>query len=250
MHWIKEAVRFEGRTSPHSFKWYRPKVTPIDPDVYLQRIQQLYSWPPGNPRIFLGPADPQEIKRIETITGMPVCKRIDVAFQQNKENPNLSPADYTFQLPEYKVWEDAEMQSIWPEFKMAADTVVQAWQETQGQCPIYVHCVGGVNRSAAVLAAALTRITGNPLRDVLQDIKTGRGSISPMDPYFAMAAKYSPSDSEVWKQQVWQELDTTGKENVEDDWTMVAQVGNWLTKLVNFSERNLRSLFVTENSNC
>ncbi len=230
MNWLKKAVKFRGRTSPKSIQWYRPpggfpKIDPRDP---RSDPTNLYAWPPDNPRIFLGPADSTRIKEVESITGQPVCRRIDVAFHENTEIPGTAPASSKYTLPEHENWSDPEIQQVWPEFKSAADDIVKTFQTTN--CPIYVHCKAGINRSAAVLAAALTRITGQTLQQILMEMKSQRFIISPHDSYFAMAAMYSPSDSPEWKQQVWSDLDVTGKEKERDDWSKVSST-NWLQKI-------------------
>ncbi|KKN50719.1 hypothetical protein LCGC14_0629800 [marine sediment metagenome] len=199
MSWLVEAVRFEGSHGGSSSQYYDV------PDTHT--FDQLYSWPQKNPVVFLGGNDKGDVEQVKAISGSFPCIRINVAAQEPQFSYNLPPADISFTLPEFPTWDLQTYERTKNEFNKAVQTTVKAIQHSTPECPLYIHCVAGINRSASVLAAALTEISGQPLINILRDMKTRRSIVSPHDAYFMMATDYSPADSPEWKANVQRELD-------------------------------------------
>lgn len=80
------------------------------------------------------------------------------------------------------------------EFDAAVNAVCKAHKDGQNTL---VHCVGGRSRSAAVIVAAATRITGRPLCDVYDELlrkHDGPGYGARIHPYLAMLLLFSGDD--------------------------------------------------------
>jgi len=145
---------------------------------------------PHFPHVFLG--GEQELDEAEEKAGQPMCKIVDCRDlpEIDAENPSW---DYGFYAT-VKAKFDKKV-------KQLAGTIQSA------DCPIYVHCAMGANRSVSVLAAAISLLTNQPIDTILSDMKQSRMVVNPQDPYYLMALEESPAESPEFKERRYLELD-------------------------------------------
>jgi len=207
MNWLQKVAAFLGtpRLTPGR---YTPQFSVHDEtsltDIYRSRD---FPW------VFLGSADLDDLVTVERITGKPICFRFDLT---DKDTSKLPAPSVKVPFHEPKVWSNDFYNQTQQLFNQTADRLVSVIRARR--CPIYVHCSGGINRSVSILAAALTKLTNRSLNDILREMKSYRGVISPDDPYYLLALEYSPNDSVYDKQLIHRELETP------DDETQSAQV--------------------------
>lgn len=155
------------------------------------------------PHVFLGAGfDTTDIRKAEEMAGAKVCARIDVTSAEAPDD--MPPHSIKTPLPEYHTWSEEQYNATQLEFNRTADQLCQVIMSTQ--CPVFVHCSAGINRSVSILSAAISKLTNRPLDDVLNEIKSQRFNVSPHDAYYLMALEYSPADDE-HKSQVRQQID-------------------------------------------
>lgn len=140
------------------------------------------------PHVFLGGED--DLQEAEQMAGQPICKVVDCR--------DLPEIDQT-------AWDYPEFLMVQRDFDAKVKDLIQKISNTS--CPIFVHCALGANRSVAVLASALTQLTGKSVNQVLSEMKQVRAFVGPQDPYYLMALQQSPSETPEFKQQVFDELD-------------------------------------------
>ena len=156
------------------------QLPPLTKDQFLDTYNEILHYGPSSnvykPNdifecVFLGGAD--DIQRASEISGGFAPENIiDVRS-----------------LPELPTWNSEDFVNIGPSFQSFADIVLN--KLTSGECPIYVHCAVGANRSASVLAAVLSRITSRPLLDVISEMKEQRSDVAPDTAYYLLAYMYS-----------------------------------------------------------
>lgn len=193
MSWLKRAARYQGKASPFMRQYYMPARPGMPENVYQC---------PEAPWVFLGSADPADIQRAELMAGRPICLRVDLT---DKNIPLPGPS-IKIPLPELRVWDEQSYESVQQEFNRAASRLALIIQSRQ--CPIYVHCTMGMNRSVSVLSSALTQITGRPLFDIMKAMKAQRGIIGPHDAYLMMALDFSRNEQDMQRrEEVRQQID-------------------------------------------
>jgi len=198
---LSRSAAFSGHTTPEYAQHYAPED--MDFDIY-QSIDF--------PHVFLGGAESDEIAEAEKRAGEKICKRIDVA---DLETQHLPEADISTHFPERRMWTNDEYEETKIRFNAAADKLADMIVNID--CPIYIHCRVGANRSVSILAAALTKLTGRKLFDVLREIKAQRMIAAPHDAYFMMATEYSYGDTSKWKTQVHNDLNRTPEETEQEN---------------------------------
>lgn len=167
MGWFnKISTSFLGAPSLRGLKLYNPEKMESLDNVYRSK---------DFPHVYLGGAE--DLERVKELAGS-VCSVIDVS--QN--------------LPEYKTWDDESRERIKPIFDSLVNQVAN--EITSKTCPIFVHCQVGMNRSAAVLASAISDLTGRHVFDVLKEMKSQRGVISPHDIYLYLASLHSSPEEQ------------------------------------------------------
>lgn len=142
-------------------------------------------------------------KEVEALAGQPICSTVDC-----RELPEIENS------PGKRSWDFATFTTVQLDFDSVVNDLVQ--KITNIDCPIFVYCVNGANRSASVLAAALAQLTKKPLNQVLSEMKQARAYVSPSDPYYLMALQQSPTDTSEFKQQTFDELDYSWKHDWPD----------------------------------
>lgn len=142
------------------------------------------------PHVFLGGAN--DINDAEKKAGQSMCKIVDCRDlpEIDAENPSWDFGFYT---------------TVKAKFDQKVEHVVSLIQSTK--CPIFVHCAAGINRSVAVLAAALSLLTNKSIDTILADMKNSRMVVAPQDPYYLMALETSPSEAPGSTQRRFLELD-------------------------------------------
>lgn len=139
------------------------------------------------PYVFLGGED--DLEEAESKAGQPMCKIVDC-----RDLPEIGES-----------WDYGTFLTVQQAFDSKVNDLIQ--KITSTDCPIFVHCAVGANRSVSVLAAALTQLTGKPLNQVLSEMKEVRHFVAPQDPYYLMALQQSPSETSQFKQRRFDELD-------------------------------------------
>lgn len=190
--WLQKICAYRGESTSRGLQFYQPEISGPITSVY-QSVDF--------PNVFLGSSDPEDIKEAEQLAGQKICFRFDVAAVQNQHLPR---ADFETYLPEYSIWGEEEQQKTQPKFNQAIETLAHIIATRK--CPIYVHCAAGINRSASVLAGAISKLTGRSVQNILKEIKSRRGIVSPHDSYLYMLSRFSPNDTPAWKKQVEEEL--------------------------------------------
>jgi protein tyrosine/serine phosphatase len=179
MSWLQKiSGNFYGDPSPKGLNLYEPIHTGDYGAIYQSK---------DFPHVFLGSSNTEDIKEAERIAGKPICFRVDVAALDNNE---LGKADLSLHLPERKMWDQRSEDEVQSVFDAAANKLAEIILEKN--CPIYVHCFAGINRSVAVLAAALAKLTGKKAFEVLREIRSQR-QVSPADNYLYLLARYNDS---------------------------------------------------------
>lgn len=185
LNWLtKLSISFPGKPTETTWKYYNDAGTNFDGDP-----EQIYQ-SRDLPWVFLGSADNSDIQKVQSITGKPVCMRLDLTDADTSDLPQ--PAQ-KIPFPEHETWDEGSFDLVSKQFN---NTVEQLINMINRKCPIYVHCSAGVNRSVSVLAAAISRITNRSVFDILREMKSTRGIIGPHDAYVMMAIQNSnhPSD--------------------------------------------------------
>lgn len=200
----KTSARFEdtGYWS-RSFQGRNPEYVP-NIDVYQSS---------DFPHVFLGGAD--DLDEAEQMAGQKMCQIVDC-----RDLPEIGDNDqHSWDFPFYT--------TVKHKFDNKVEQVVNLIQTSD--CPVFVHCALGANRSVSVLAAALSILTGKSLDSVLTEMKNARSFVNPQDPYYLMALEQSPYESPDFKEQRFQELDQDFP--LEPDFARTAQ--NWLQRACN-----------------
>ncbi len=174
------------------------------------------------PHVFLGGEDDRQ--EAEQMAGQPICKVVDC-----RDLPEIDQA----------AWDYPEFLTVQREFDVKVKDLIQKISTTD--CPIFVHCALGANRSVAVLASALTQLTGKPVNQVLSEMKQVRAFVGPQDPYYLMALQQSPSETPEHKQQVFDELDQDFPLIQPGLPTNTAHVSSWLIRVAQIPATNLPS---------
>lgn len=195
-NWLQKiCTTFEGGSTPRSWGFYMPKEIGEPEAIYQSK---------DVPWVFLGSADNDDLMRVQKMSGRPVCMRIDLTDQDTSHMPAPSQK---IPFPEFPVWTDPAYRDTQVRFNKAVDSVVGVIKNHQ--CPIYVHCSAGANRSVSVLASALSHITGRSVFDIIKEMKTRRGVVSPHDAYLMMAVDYSKNpEDQKRKEQVRSTMDS------------------------------------------
>ena len=181
--WLtKICNRYRGKEFPLSVNYYLPqKIGPAE---------NIYQSPDFN-WVFLGSAEQDDLKKVQQISGRPVCVRLDLT---DKDTSHLPRNGIKIPFPEFNTWTEPQYDQVQHVFNETVDFLSQLITQNR-HCPIYVHCSAGMNRSVAILASALANLTGRPLNTILSEMKSIRGIILPHDVYYMMALENSQSDS-------------------------------------------------------
>lgn len=180
MNWLQKiAAKFRGQQSLEGLAVYNPQEFGAFGGIYRSK---------DFPNVFLGSAEKEDFLAAERIAGQPICRKIDVT-----------------NLPEYHIWGEKEQEETQPQFDYTANQLAEIIRTTN--CPIYVHCRAGMNRSVSVLAGAISKLTGRKIADVLREIKSQRGQAHPDDAYLHMLTNYAPHDDIEWKEQTKRQLE-------------------------------------------
>lgn len=170
MNWLKlfqkEERSYYGDTiySPQYY-WDKRKSKILGYEVYQ-------AFAPYN-HVFLGSSEDTDIDEVEFITGLPICKRLDVR-----------------NMPEHNLWSETEYNLVLNElFKPNVQNMINLI--TKNKCPVYIHCEYGISRSVSVLAAALSLLSKRDVNSILSEMKTQRGMVGPHDTYYLMALETS-----------------------------------------------------------
>ncbi len=129
------------------------------------------------PNVFLGGED--DLAEAEAKAGAPMCKIIDCRDLPEVDGKNPS-------------WDYAFFTSVQGKFNAKVEEVISSIQSLD--CPIFVHCALGANRSVAVLASALSRLTNKSIDGILGDMKQSRMVVNPQDPYYLMSLEQGPAE--------------------------------------------------------
>lgn len=140
------------------------------------------------PHVFLGGAD--DLDEAQSLAGQPICKIVDC-----RDLPEVGRE---------ASWDYSEYLAAKTQFDAKVRNVIRIISSTQ--CPIFIHCALGANRSVSVLAAALSQLTGKSVHQILGEMKQVRSLVSPQDPYYLMALEHSPESPE-FKRRRFDELD-------------------------------------------
>ena len=151
--------------------WYRVVLAQAQGQGFGVSPDAVYR-SPEFPHVFLGAADEADIQTVEKITGRPVCIRVDLRSESNKERnfpAGIKPPQMRVPLPDEPGQEPATMEYWRNEFEATVNQLAEII--ASNDCPIYVHCSAGMNRSVATLSAALAKLTGRGFTDVLKERK-------------------------------------------------------------------------------
>ena len=168
MNWFKKAQSFYGSPSMEGLSFYAPEKSGEFDNVYQSS---------DFPHVFLGGKN--DIEKAQQMTNEPICRVIDVSKH----------------LPEHRVWNQQEYQKTKKTLIKLINVV--AATITSYSCPIYIHCQLGANRSVSVVAAAIAKLTGRSVMDVLSEIKTQRGMAGPDDAYLNMISQHFEPNEEI-----------------------------------------------------
>lgn len=175
--WLKKiAQQLLGRPSITTVRNYQPQSFTSHDDVFQSS---------DFPHVFLGGQD--DWNEVVTKAGQQICAVFDCR-----------------DLPEKKVWNHQDLHTTQQQFNAKVAQLEQMINSSN--CPIFVHCAAGINRSVSVLAAAISKLTGKPLNSVLAEMKSKRGMISPDDPYYLMALEHCSQTTPEQRQQMFNEL--------------------------------------------
>lgn len=212
MSWLINASRYRGMPTIDTVREYMPnEISGKDPTMIYQSS--------AFPHVFLGSCTLEDMQEAADLATQYMREKINpedfirfnVAAQDTGSLDQHFPNPYfSAELPEAKSdtgnMMDENMYSLaQQQFNDTADILAKTIKSTNR--PVYVHCALGMNRSAAVLAAALTKITNQSIVDILREMKGKRFVVAPHDAYFLMAVQYSQNEDEDWKRQMQQRLD-------------------------------------------
>lgn len=169
---------------------------------------------PDFPHVFLG--GEYELEEAEAKAGQKICKILDC-----RDLPEVGPMSS---------WSHSEFSQVQSKFNAKVNELIGYISNLD--CPIYVHCALGANRSVSVLASAITKLTGKTLDQVLSEMKSVRSVVRPQDPYYLMALQESPSDPEELKDRMFAEL--SGGESTE------LVTSTWHKEFVKLSEQRIK----------
>ena len=144
--------------------------------------------------VFLGGADDDDLRVVEQTTGKPVCIRIDLRGASGKEvgfSEGVSPPQIRIPLPDEPTEQPGNMDAWQGVFNQMVSQLTNII--TENDCPIYVHCSLGMNRSVAALGAALSKLTGRDFHDVLSEMKELRPVVNP-NPTYRMWGEQAAKD--------------------------------------------------------
>ncbi len=188
MNWLYKTFGISGGRGEWAAQQYSPGASMPSFNIYQC---------PEKPWVFLGQGEDStdfEIATAQferTFGNPPTCI---LRFQVTGEtlDPKLPPAVAVEPLPDpnTQVWSDAEYSEVQSRFNERAEQIANTIEHNQS-CLIFVHCAAGVNRSPAILAAALSRITGKSIFEILRGMKEQRTLVSPTDAYIMMALEFS-----------------------------------------------------------
>ena len=164
-----------GQTSLRGLEFYNPESVGT-----FDRIYQSQDYP----NVFLGGQD--DLNQLPR----PACQIFDVSKT----------------LPEPKEWTELTFEQVKPQFDDLVQKLTNVISTTD--CPVFVHCIAGQNRSPAVLASALSKLTGRGVLDILREMKQQRANIGPHDPYLYLATNSSPYENEAIKTEMFSRLST------------------------------------------
>jgi len=167
------------------------------------------------PHVFLGGEN--DFEEVETKAGQPICEVVDC-----RDLPEIN-----------KSWDFATFTTVQTQFDSKVHDLIQKIISTN--CPIFIHCAMGANRSVSVLAAALAQLTGKSLNNILSEMKQVRSCVYPSDPYYLMALQQSPSETPEFKQQRFNELD----QDSNTAQSPFRRISSWLQKIA-FPAMNAR----------
>lgn len=160
--------------------WYRITYSQgsfVDPMTVYQS--------PDFPYVFLGGADEDQLKVVEQTTGKPICIRVDLRSHSPRESfffEEVPEAHMRVPLPDNPPIEAPTQMNEWQAvFNKTVDQLAEII--ARNQCPIYVHCSAGMNRSVATLVAALAKLTGREFADILGEMKQIRPVVHPNPTY-------------------------------------------------------------------
>ena len=206
MTWFSRlAQSYSGDVSPQLLTHYAPEHAPI---THVDDITKIYQ-SKDFPHVFLGSAD--DLGEVQNLIDESVCRIVDVSKN----------------LPEHPVWNIEDYQQVNTIFVKLVNQLARIIASTK--CPIYVHCKLGANRSVAVLAGAIAKLTGRPVFDVLKEIKTQRGIVAPQDAYIDMLMQNFDGNEQL-KEQVRQHVQIASKKAAgPPPVTIVSFVGDLLT---------------------
>lgn len=166
-------TQFWGRQYRRQNPDYVPQL-----DVYQSR---------DFPHVFLGGED--DLDKAQQKAGQPICKVVDC-----RDLPEIDATDWDY--PEYLAAQQSFNAKVQNTMRIISSS----------QCPVFVYCALGANRSVAVLASALAQLTGRSIHELLNEMKQVRMFVAPQDPYYLMALQESPQESPEFKQQRFDEL--------------------------------------------
>lgn len=188
-NWFQKfCTRYRGYHTDNVVRRYMPENIGEMEEVYQSS---------DLPWVFLGGADRSEMQQAEQLAGQPICARIDVTDADTRHLPE--PLTQKIPFPEFKIWDDQSYSETKNLFNKTVDMVTQTISSRR--CPIYIHCSAGANRSVSILAAAISRITGKSIFEILREMKSKRGIVSPHDVYVMMAVENSTNPHDVSHRQ-------------------------------------------------
>jgi len=177
MSWFKKATSFQGSPSLEGLQFYQPEQ--------IGEFEGIYQ-SPDFPNVFLG--GKEDLQRVKEMNNSPICRIIDVSRY----------------LPEFPNW----TQQLYDKYRITMMSIINNVASTiqNTRCPIFVHCEMGANRSVSVLAAAIAKLTGRSVMDILREIKSQRGIAAPHDVYLHMISQNFEPDEKI-REKVKQQLE-------------------------------------------
>jgi broad specificity phosphatase PhoE len=141
------------------------------------------------PNLFLGSARREDINLVRDLTSWnEPLHRVDLAPQDNVHLDGGSPAEHAFDLREHPEWTQPLRTQGQVLFDAAVEQVVDL--VTKGRENVYLHCRMGMNRSVAVLLAALARLEGGTIEEKLGQVRLFRQDISPDSTFMDFAQRH------------------------------------------------------------
>ncbi len=144
---------------------------------FAQNADQMVNYDvfrsPRYPNVFMGGKDDKA--EVAALAGQPICMTINCM-----DLPEVDPR---------QGMDDQEYEAVKSLFDQKVIETMSAI--ATASCPVFVHCANGANRSPSVLAAALSRLTGESVDDLLSEMKTQRAYVNPQDAFHDMAVENS-----------------------------------------------------------